>query len=264
MKSQRIGKRQRLLVMGNWKMNPQDQETAAALALNIKKMVGRKELSVDVCIAPPFVFLSIVASKLKKSAVLLGAQTVSGSEKGAFTGEVSTGMLKGFGATHVIVGHSERRAHGQTDAQVHAQVMQVLRARMTAVLCVGELARDAQGDYFTTVEAQLRAALTGIPVSSLKNIVIAYEPVWAIGTGKQAHPEDVQEMKLFIQKCIAELFDRKAVPKVRIIYGGSVSKDTAQELLEGGNVDGFLIGGASLRADEFTTIVSHAHAYAHN
>jgi triosephosphate isomerase len=197
-----------------------------------------------------------------KSSVLLGAQTVSGNEKGAFTGEVSTGMLKGFGVTHVIVGHSERRAQGQTDMQVHAQIMQVLRARMTAVLCVGELVRDAQGDYFSAVETQLRAALAEVPASSLKNIVVAYEPVWAIGTGKQAHPEDIQEMKLFIQKCIAELFDRKAVPKVRILYGGSVSKDTAQELLEEGNADGFLIGGASLRAGEFTTIVSHAHTYA--
>ena len=248
--------------MGNWKMNPQDQATAAALASDIKKVLGRKELSVDVCVAPPFVFLPIVSSKLTKSSVLLGAQTVSGNEKGAFTGEVSTGMLKGFGVTHVIVGHSERRAQGQTDMQVHAQIMQVLRARMTAVLCVGELVRDAQGDYFSAVETQLRAALAEVPASSLKNIVVAYEPVWAIGTGKQAHPEDIQEMKLFIQKCIAELFDRKAVPKVRILYGGSVSKDTAQELLEEGNADGFLIGGASLRAGEFTTIVSHAHTYA--
>ena len=262
MKSQRIGRIQRPLIIGNWKMNPQDEASARTLASSIKKGVGKKYAGVDVYVAPPFPFLSVVASSLRKGSIVLSAQNVSAHEKGAHTGEVSTGMLQTFDVRMVIIGHSERRASGETDADINAKMLRVLKSRMTAVVCVGEISRDSHGDYFSVIESQVRSALTGVTPAQLKNIVIAYEPVWAIGTGKNATGEDVQEMKLFLQKCIAELYDRKAVAKVRIIYGGSVSKDTAVPLLEEGNIDGFLIGGASLKADEFITIVDHAQRYA--
>jgi triosephosphate isomerase len=165
-------------------------------------------------------------------------------------------MLAAFGVATVIVGHSERRALGETDAQVGEKVAALIKAKLTPVVCIGERERDAQGNFFMLIEAQIKAALTGVPKARFKDVVIAYEPIWAIGTGKTATAEDVNEMRLFIQKILTKHFDRASAGKIRIIYGGSVSAANAADLFVGGGVDGFLVGGASLRPQEFAQIIS--------
>ena len=194
--------------------------------------------------------------------IALGAQTVCAELAGAHTGAVSLPMLESVGCSFVILGHSERRAAGTTDEAINASLLAALKRKVTAVLCVGELERDDAGTYFNAVEDQLKADLANVPKAKLKDVVIAYEPVWAIGTGVQPTPEDVHEMKLFIQKIIAAQFGRVAIPKARIIYGGSVKPTNAAVLLEDGEVDGFLIGGASLIAKDFLEIIKLAVTYA--
>jgi triosephosphate isomerase (TIM) len=188
----------------------------------------------------------------------LAAQDTFYERLGARTGEISPSMLKNMGVKYVIIGHSERRALGETDEVVQKKVAATLREELIAIVCVGEEKRDTHGNYLTHVEKQLRAALKGVPKAKLQNIVIAYEPVWAIGTGNNATPEDAHEMKLFIQKILSDLYGRNALAKIRILYGGSVTKGNAEELLNKGAVDGFLVGGASLRASEFATIAKIA------
>lgn len=251
----------RPLVMGNWKMNPLTTAEAKQILSTITKGTKRADL-VDVVIAPPDIYLE-TASKLVKATVFLGAQTVSQfRDVGAHTSETSLAMLQQFGVSHIILGHSERRALGTTDEEVVQKMQAVLAGRGVAVVCVGERERDEVGEYFSFVEAQLKAVLTTVPQTKLKNLVIAYEPIWAIGTGNTATAADVYEMKLFIQKVIADTIGRAAAKKIRIIYGGSVKAKNADELLAVGEVDGFLVGGASLQPEEFISIVNSAQLYA--
>lgn len=250
------------LVIGNWKMNPATIGKARKLFLDIKKELGRKVKTTVVVVAPPFPFLSEMERLSPSARIALAGQDVFFESTGAYTGEVSLPMIKSVGATAVIVGHSERRARGETDEDIYKDIKSIVAAQVTAVVCVGEKVRDQQGNYYTVVENQLRSALKAVPKTKLKQLVIAYEPIWAIGTGTVATAEDVQEMKLFIQKVIAAHFGRPAIAKVRIIYGGSVKKENADELLRVGQIDGFLVGGASLKPKEFIAIVNTAEHYA--
>ena len=243
-------------------MNPDTLGKARKLFLDTRKAVGRKKLETQIAIAPPFPFLSEMRRLSPSQRIELSAQDVYFESIGAHTGEVSIPMLQSVGVTSVIIGHSERRAAGETDAEIYKDVQATLKTGVTAIVCVGEKARDEQGNYFGIVEAQLRSAFRDIPKVKLSQLVVAYEPVWAIGTGATATSEDVHEMKLFIQKVIADTFGRPAIKKVRILYGGSVKKKNAQELLEVGKVDGFLIGGASLHPKEFAEIIHTAETYA--
>jgi len=249
------------LIVGNWKMNPGTLGKARKLFLDVRKEIGRKKMSTHVAVAPPFPFISEVERLSPSQRISLAAQDVYFEKSGAHTGEVSLSMLKSVGVSSVIVGHSERRAAGESDEEIYRDMQTIFKSSLTAIVCVGEQVRDQHGNYFGVVEAQLRSAVRDIPKTKLKQLVIAYEPVWAIGTGEHATPEDVHEMKLFIQKIIADQFGRNAIPKIRILYGGSVKKKNAQELLEVGQVDGFLIGGASLKAKEFAAIVHIAETY---
>lgn len=250
------------LVVGNWKMNPSTLNDARKLFLDIRTALGRKQRLSAIAIAPPTPFIAELQKLSPSGRIALAAQTVSAEAKGAHTGDTSLSMLKSVGVTSVIVGHSERRAAGLTDAEVAARVQAVLTGRTTAIVCVGETSRDVQADFYSVVETQLRAVFAHVPKARLGQLVVAYEPVWAIGTGDHATPEDVREMKLFIQKVIADVYGRPAIAKVRILYGGSVNKTNAVELLREGEVDGFLIGGASLKAKEFAVIIDVADAYA--
>ncbi len=261
MKTDRIGKKHTPLIIGNWKMNPASQEKAMKLFGELKKEVGNKNAVAQVYVAPPFVYIAQSVKKAAKSRIGIASQDVSTDEAGTCTGEISSTMLRDLSVTHVIIGHSERRAHGETDAQVAQKVERVLKSGQTAVVCIGEKARDKQGDYFGVVEAELRAVLKVVTLKAVARLVIAYEPIWAIGTGKHATSEDVQEMKLFIQKVLSDTLGRTVVSKVRILYGGSVTKDNAQELLETGRADGFLVGGSSLKAVEFGGIIKIADVY---
>lgn len=259
-----VKKIHKLLIIGNWKMNPETLGKARKLFLGIHKELGRKKLKTAIYIAPPFPFLSEMRRLSPSQRVGLAAQDVYFENIGAYTGEVSLSMLKSVGVTSVIIGHSERRLAGETDEEIYKDIQAVLKTKVTAIICIGEKQRDENGNYFNIVEAQLLFAIKNIPKSKLSQIVIAYEPVWAIGTGATATAQDVQEMKIFIQKIIVNQFGRNAIKKVRILYGGSVKKTNALELLKNGDVDGFLIGGASLNPKEFTEIIYIAEAYAKN
>lgn len=245
-------------------MNPATLAKAKRLFMEIRtRMKQRLNYTIPV-IAPPFPFISEMERLSPSRRIELAAQDVYFESIGAHTGEVSVPMVKSVGVSMVIVGHSERRARGETDEEIYQDVTAVLQAKMTVIICVGEKERDAQGNYFSVVEAQLRAALRGVDKKDLKRVVIAYEPVWAIGTGETASAEDAHEMKLFIQKLLSDRFNRKAADTVRILYGGSVKKGNATQLLEVGGIDGFLIGGASLRSAEFVHIINTAEDYAQN
>lgn len=250
------------LIVGNWKMNPATLGKARELFLAVRKEVGRKKMLTQVVVAPPFPFLSEMQRLSPSQRIGLSAQDVYFESIGAHTGEVSLPMLRSVGVSSVIVGHSERRAAGESDREIYKDVQSIFTSSLTAIVCVGEQVRDQHGNYFSVVEAQLRSAVRDVPKTKLKQLVVAYEPVWAIGTGTHATAEDVHEMKLFIQKIIVDVFDRSAIAKVRVLYGGSVKAKNAQELLMVGAVDGFLIGGASLKATEFGKIVHIAEAYA--
>ncbi len=217
---------------------------------------------VDVSVHPPFVDLRSVQTVIEDRGipVSLGAQHCHFEDEGAFTGEVSPAMLERLGVTYVIVGHSERRRlFGQTDEQVRAIVPAVIRHSMTPVVCVGEDGEERErGETEEILTGQVTAALKGIPPAQVGTIVVAYEPVWAIGTGQTASAADAQAGCAHVRAVVDEIAGDKAAGSTRVLYGGSVTAETAHELIAGADVDGFLVGGASLRAAEFVAIVRGA------
>ena len=250
----------RKLIAGNWKMNKTAAE-GAALAQEIVEAVGR-ETQVDVVVCPPFTALSAVGHVLEGQAVKLGAQNMHPQKNGAYTGEVSAEMLRGLYVTHVILGHSERRQYfAETDAFINQKVLAALAAELRPILCVGEtLAEREAGRTLDVVRAQLEGALAGVKAEQLTSVVVAYEPVWAIGTGKVATTAQAQEVHAFIRERLAALFGAPLAQKVRILYGGSMKPANAPELLAQRDIDGGLIGGAALEARSFVDLVKAALA----
>jgi triosephosphate isomerase len=243
------------LVIGNWKMNPQKESEAVTLAKSVAA-AAKKLTGVTIVIAPPVLFLGAVVKVVKKSSLAYGVQQVHPGPVGAFTGMVSPAQCREYGVSYAIVGHSESRARGETDVMVNANVLMLLKQRMRPVICIGERVRDPQAHFYAEIEAQITKALATVPVARYKEIVIAYEPIWAIGTGATATPADVLEMKLFIQKVLTKLGGRTGAGAVTILYGGSVTGDTAPLLYKESGVQGFLVGGASLKPLEFQKIIS--------
>ncbi len=241
------------LVAGNWKMNG-SRESIEALLTGIKQGMGSVEKS-EVAVCPPFVYLSLVADALKGSPIALGAQNLAKEAPGAYTGEVAAEMLVDSGCKYVIVGHSERRAlYGETDQIVAEKFAVAQKAGLKPIFCLGELLEEREsGQTETVVGRQLDAVLEHCGVAALGEAVIAYEPVWAIGTGKTASREQAQEVHAFIRQRIAAQ-DASVAEKVQILYGGSVKAANAAELFSQPDIDGGLIGGASLKADEFLAI----------
>ena len=246
----------RLFIAGNWKMNTNAAE-AVALARAVAGKLG-DVAEMDLAVCPPFVYLVQVAAALAGSRIALGAQNCFCQDNGAYTGEISTAMLKDVGCRHVILGHSERRhIIGETDEWINRKVLKVLAGDLEPILAVGELLaeRDA-GTTFEVVDRQVRRGLAGVSAAEMARVTIAYEPVWAIGTGRTATPEQAQEVRAMIRKLLARMYDRKVAEQVRIQYGGSVKASNARELLGCPDIDGALVGGASLKADEFAGIVA--------
>lgn len=245
----------RPLVVANWKMNPLTRDAVVKLTQGVKKLLQKID-DVTVVIAPPSIFTDAVATSRSSSKnLILGAQDAHYEKLGSYTGSVSLAMHADFGVEYVIVGHSERRRAGETDELVNTKVLAILKAKMTAIICVGEEKRDKSAHYFSDIEKQIRTALLKVPRSRLEQVVIAYEPIWAIGTGDTATAEDVYEMRLFIEKILSDVYGRNYAAHVRIIYGGSVNDKNARALFEEGRVHGFLVGGASLHPEEFARIV---------
>jgi triosephosphate isomerase (TIM) len=246
------------VIAGNWKMFKLLKE-AVDTALELKPLVGNAT-HCDVVIAPVFTALKTVADRLEGSNIELSGQDCANqNDFGAHTGEVAPVMLKDAGCSYVIVGHSERRQfYGETDESVNWKAMAGLAAGLTAIVCVGEqLAEREAGDADTVVKRQLEGGLSSLTANDLERIIIAYEPVWAIGTGKTATPEQAQEMHGFIRQCLSEAHSKVVADDVRILYGGSVKPENIATLMSQPDVDGALVGGASLEAESFAKIVNY-------
>ncbi len=249
------------ILAANWKMNKTVSETESFIEDFLLR--GDDELAVEVVIAPPFTALAKASEKLSQSsAVKLGAQNMSSETSGAFTGEISPGMLRDLFVRYVILGHSERRTlFGETDALINRKVVSALAHAIRPILCVGESLeqRDA-GEVEAVLAAQLGGDLAGVEEKQLGEVVIAYEPIWAIGTGRTATPEQAQEAHAFIRATVGALYSPAGAAKVRIQYGGSVKPSNAAELLAQPDIDGALVGGASLDANDFRKIVEAAES----
>ncbi len=247
-------------VAGNWKLNTDSRssvELAKAVASGIS---GRATDKVTVAVMPPFVYLQSVVRAVSSSGVAVGAQDVYLEQKGAFTGEISPAMLKDVGCTYVLCGHSERRhVIGETDELVGKKLAASISGGLLPVLCVGELLeeRDA-GETEQVVARHLKTGLAGLSAEKMSAVTIAYEPVWAIGTGRTATPQQAQEVHAFVRNWLAEAYDKTLAEEIRVLYGGSVKADNARELMQQPDVDGLLVGGASLKADEFVRIIEAA------
>ena len=246
--------KRRQLVVGNWKMNGNRQDNADLLA---KVVAGwRGDYRAEVVICPPFPYLHHTHELLAGSVIELGAQNVNEEEKGAFTGEVSASMLADMDCKFVIIGHNERRRlQGETDERVARKFIAAQRAGLVPILCVGEsLEMREQGQYLQVIERQLLAVINQVGRDAMLNAVIAYEPVWAVGTGKTATPQQAEEVHGFIRKLLGDTAE-----KIRILYGGSVKAHNAEQLFALPDIDGALLGGASLDAEEFLTICKAAN-----
>jgi triosephosphate isomerase len=242
------------LISGNWKMFKTTAE-AVSFADEFKKLYSGTDVRAAVC--APFTQLSALKEAFKGTDIKLGAQNMHFEDEGAFTGEVSAGMLKEIGVDYCIIGHSERRQYfNETDETVNKKIVKAFSTDITPILCIGEVLeeRDA-GKAFDVVKKQLAGALTGIGAELVSKLIIAYEPVWAIGTGRTATPDQANEMCAFIRKLIGEFYDGEVSDKVIIQYGGSVKPSNASDIMNMGEIDGALVGGASLNAKDFMEII---------
>ena len=245
-------------VIGNWKMQGTLAE-ARPLATAVRDGL-RRNRGVDVVLCPPFTALGAVAEIVKDSPIKLGAQNCHHEPSGAYTGEISSPMLVEIGCRYVLAGHSERRKEmGETDEMINKKVKAALTHGLIPVLCVGETGEERrQGLTFTTVEGQLRAGLAGIPAESVAGTVLAYEPVWAIGTGVNATPSQAEEVHGYLRGLLSELTSKETAQRIPILYGGSVKPENAEVLMAEPEIDGALVGGASLNATQFIAIVKKA------
>ncbi len=240
---------------GNWKMNKTTGE-AIDLVRELKAAISGVK-GVEVAVAPPFTALYAVCKELEGSSIRLAAQNLYWEEKGAFTGEVSPLMLKEVGCHYVIIGHSERRQFfGETDETVNRRIKAALAQGLKVIFCIGEILKEREeGKTFSVIERQVEDGLKNLSDKEMKNIVIAYEPIWAIGTGKTATPGQAEEVHRFIRGKIEKLYSQEVSEEIRIQYGGSVTPENIKGLMEQANIDGALVGGASLKAESFSKIV---------
>lgn len=245
------------LVVGNWKMYIESPEEAKKFAVTLRRKV-RSMPGVDVYVAPPFSLLPTVADALSSSPIKVGAQTISAFADGQHTGDVSGAMLKEYAASFAIVGHSERRAGGESNELIAKQVGAAAEAGLAPILCVGERERDEGGGHFNFISEQLSSALKNISQKGAKKLVVAYEPVWAIGkaAADAMRPQDLEQMVIFIKKVLAETLERTAALKVPILYGGSVDGTNAKDLVGFSGISGFLVGRASTRVESFVEIIT--------
>ncbi len=242
-------------IAGNWKMNLNKAE-ATALAAGLHEKCGQLD-QVEIGVCPPFVYLSDVIGTLSDSNITVGAQDVYFEGNGAFTGEISVAMLKDISCPLVLVGHSERRhVLGESDALINQKLLASLAGGLDAILCIGELLQERENDQMETVlERQLKLGLASVTKEQMAKVTIAYEPVWAIGTGKVATTEQAQAAHAFCRKVLADIYDNALAQTVRIQYGGSVKPGNAAELMSNPDVDGVLVGGASLKVEDFVGII---------
>lgn len=246
------------IIAGNWKMHKTKSESVT-LASDIVKLLP-PSIEVEAVICPTFVTLDAVREELKNTSIQLGAQTLHFEDSGAFTGEISGPMLKAIGCQYVIIGHSERRQYfGETNESVHKKVVAALKAGLIPIVCVGEtLGERETNQTFSVIETQLKEGLISLNHAFSGPLVIAYEPVWAIGTGKVATPQEAQQVHLFIRQTLTSILGTANADRIQIQYGGSVKPDNIQALMQEPDIDGALVGGASLDAHSFVALVKNA------
>ncbi len=248
-----------MFIIGNWKMNPMTLSEAKEIATGAARAVARAR-GAKVIIAPPAVFLPILAAK--KSSLFFAAQDVSVHLSGAHTGEVSAKMAKSAGADFAIVGHSERRAAGDTDEVVAEKFVRALEAKLVPILCVGEKKRDQDGDYFSDIARELSVVMKAVAKNKIPKFIVAYEPVWAVGGSydKALSPEEMRAMAIFIKKTCAQFLPKEKAMRIPVLYGGSVDAANAKEMLLKGGINGLLVGRQSLDPKRFAEIIKLANA----
>ena len=249
-----------IVIAGNWKMN-NDLKESEKLIVELKNLLQNEKLNCDVIVCPPFTSLSEASKLVKGTVIKLGAQNMHFEDNGAFTGEISAPMLKSVGCEFVILGHSERRhIFGESDEVINKKIKKALAAGLKPIFCIGELLEEREnGTTNDIVKRQVLKGLDGISAEDMKNIIVAYEPVWAIGTGKTASPAQAQEVHEFIRDLIEIDYSLEVANDLVIQYGGSVKPDNAKELLSQKDIDGALVGGACLKADSFLGIIKGAY-----
>lgn len=252
------------VIAGNWKLNKTIKEAIELVTLLKRRLDDIQNVEVVVC--PPYTALSDVSEILMESNIRLGAQDVYWEEKGAFTGEVSSGLIKDAGATFVVIGHSERRQFFyETNDTVNKKTKAALKSGLTPIVCVGEMLAEREANKtFQVIESQLKGSFANFSQGEIDKLVVAYEPVWAIGTGKVATPQQAQEVHAFIRKELSKAFGEETAKALRILYGGSVKADNISDLMSQADIDGALVGGASLEAEGFSQIVKNASIVASN
>lgn len=245
----------KLFFAGNWKMNTTAQ-SGVELVKGLVEQVGSLD-SVDMAVCPPFVYVGAIAEAAAGSNIAVGAQNMYFEDKGAFTGEISAAMLKDVGCKYVILGHSERRhVLGESDEMINRKVAKALSDGLEVILCVGELLEERKADKtMDVVSRQVKIGFEGISREDASRVTIAYEPVWAIGTGETATPDQAQEVHAMIRNLVKDLYDADLADAMRIQYGGSVKPDNAAELMGQADVDGALVGGAALKVEDFVAII---------
>lgn len=243
-------------IIANWKMNPVSLVEAKKI-YNSTKKVAETLKNGEVIVCPPTIYISTFSKTKASKNIFIGAQNANAAEKGAFTGEVSIPMLKDLGVKYLIIGHSERRKMGETNTEVRQKIEAAFNQKITPIVCIGESKRDPDAEYLNFLKVQIKECFSGLRKSDYVGLTIAYEPVWAIGKSyKDAmHPTDIHEMVLYIKKYFGELFGADIAQSIKILYGGSVEAENAAEVLKVGNVDGFLVGHASLVPETFSQIL---------
>lgn len=246
------------IVIANWKMNPQSIKEAEGIFSNVSSFVKNFK-TVEVVICPPFPFLYI-KNKIKNKKIKLGSQDIYFEKEGSYTGQVSASMLKNFGVEYSIIGHSERRLMGEDNISVNKKILNSLKNKINPIFCIGESDRDTNGFYLSFLKQQIQDGLSGVIKSQIKNIIIAYEPIWAIGSSavRVATPSEFIEIRIFIKKVISDLYDIKTANDVKIIYGGSVNPLNASLFINEGGADGLLVGRDSLTPKKFCEIINLA------
>ena len=247
--------KKKILIVANWKMNPETAEKAKEIFLGTKKTTKiLKNVRVVVC--PPFVYLSNL-EKLNAGSVVLGAQDVFWDKAGSYTGEISPGMLSKEG--YVIIGHSERRALGESDELISKKIISAIKSGLRPILCIGEKERDVHGEYFNFLRTQITNSLVKVSKKYLTKLVIAYEPIWAIGKSEAEamRPRDIHETSIFIKKVLSDIYDKKVAVLVPILYGGSVGYENAKDIIVQGEVSGLLVGHESLKVDKFSALLKN-------
>jgi triosephosphate isomerase len=243
----------RKILIGNWKMNPQALRDARKIIEDVRKRVALVK-STKIIVCPPSIFLCDIKGTTTSKKIEYGVQNIYQDRSGAFTGEISASMSKSMGAEYAIVGHSERRARGETNDDVAKKVQEILREGMTAVVCVGEKEKDEHANHLEFVRDQVVSALRQVPKEKLWQIIIAYEPVYAIGASQPVSSHEVYERNIFIKKVLCEMYGKDKAFEVPVLYGGSVNDQNAAELVSGGGVDGLLVGRQSIAPESFAAI----------